>query len=363
MEKGSGTDELAVHATPKHSLGQKVLRWLGILAASIWIFEAATGIVLAYHFELNDALISEDRSELSYDAISVRMSEIEAAGGDAKVNWIWSTAGLPGRFLMNYTAADGDVRMARLAGDGSVLVDTVEDKFTFLEKIRDLHLALGTGDVGERILAVAGLVLLLNLVVAFVSVLNRSRIGSALERTDLGAQRSQLTRIYRAMTLWGAVPAFIVVLAAVVIYFEHDIEGPIGAPPISLAANPPTGEGVSFAVAARAAEAAMAGSRFVGTTMPTAEDATYKAWVNQPGEYFREDGYGGSLVLVDANDGSIRGAWPLQEASLPYKLIALPYPVHTGEILRGLGRFLVLLIGTWLLIWSALRIILPTSRR
>jgi uncharacterized iron-regulated membrane protein len=92
--------------------------------------------------------------------------------------------------------------------------------------------------------------------------------------------------------------------------------------------------------------------------MPTAEDATYKMWVNQPGEFFREDGYGGSLVLVNGNDGSVRGAWPLQKASLPYKLIALPYPVHTGEIIGPVGRVLVVLVGFWLIAMTVMGLLL-----
>jgi uncharacterized iron-regulated membrane protein len=125
----------------------------------------------------------------------------------------------------------------------------------------------------------------------------------------------------------------------------------------------PQGEGIGFAAAARAAEAAVPGSRFVGGPMTTAEDATYKLWVNQPGEFFREQGYGGSLVLVNGNDGTVRGAWPLQKASAAYKAIALPYPIHTGEIIGPVGRFLVMLVGFWLAAMTIMGLMLLRRQR
>ncbi len=315
---------------------------------ALWMFQAATGVLLTYHFELNDALLSRAEIALDYDAIETRIDRIQE-GGKAKVNWIWSTAGLPGRFLLNYTDGNGQARAARIAGDGSVLLDTPAGELTFLESVRALHLELAAGRTGELILAFSGIVLLGYLALSFVRAWRRPGPGDAPGPGSSG----RASTLFLHLSRWGALPAFVVVLAAVVIYFEHQIEGPIGAHPIALPANPPAGAGAGFAAAVRAAEAAIPGSRFVGTPMPTAEDASYKTWVNQPGEMFREDGYGGSLVIVDANDASVRGAWPLQEASAPYVAIALPYPVHTGEIARPVGRILVLLIGVWLLAWAA----------
>lgn len=152
-------------------------------------------------------------------------------------------------------------------------------------------------------------------------------------------------------------------LAATVIFFEHQIEGPIGALPIKAAPIAPQGEGAGFAASARAAEAAIPGSRFVGAGMRPADDATWYMWVNQPGEYFREQGYGGSLVLVNGNDATVRSAHPLQQASAAYKAIALPYPVHTGEIAGPIGRFLVLLTGFWLATMVVLGLILWNRQR
>lgn len=336
-----------------------ILRWLGAAVACLWLLQAVTGILLAYHFEANDALLSRADTPKDFAAIERRMDAFAGAGGEAKVNWIWSTAGLKDRFLLNYTTADGATRNARIAGDGTVLLDTSEGEHTFFEWVRELHLALAAGTVGEWILTVSGLLLLGALIAGLWRMWPRGeKWGDILRPARAAPGGDRLRAWFRAIGLAGAIPCLIVAAAAVVIHFEHSIEGPIGAPPVTLPPVVPEGEGVGFAAAARAAEAAIPGSRFVGTAMPSAEDASYRAWVNAPGEYFRAEGYGGSLVIVDANDASVRGVWPLKQASPAYKFMALPYPVHTGEISGPIGRLLVMLVGLWLATMTILGLIL-----
>ncbi len=334
----------------------RILHALGVGAALIWLLTAVTGIILAYHFELNDRIISPAQTPRDLAGIERRIDAIEAAGGQAKVNWIWTTAGLKDRFFLNYTTADGSLRNARIAGDGTVLLDMREGERTALEWVREIHLSLAAGKTGEWILAISGILLLVSLAAGAAGLWRRSGRWHAALQPDGGSGR--LATWFRRIGLIGAVPAFVVVAAAVVIHFEHSIEGPIGAPPITTPAIPPANAGVGFAAAVRAAEAAVPGSRFVGGAMPTASDASYRAWVNQPGEYFRADGYGGSLVVVNGNDAGVRGAWPLQQASAAYKFMALPYPVHTGEIAGPAGRALVALIGLWLATMVVLGLVL-----
>jgi uncharacterized iron-regulated membrane protein len=351
--------------TTRHTQGPagraaaSVFRWLLLAAAFIWLLQAVTGILLAYSFEIDDKLMSSVERQKDLAAIERRMDAIEATGGEAKINWIWSTAGMKDRFVLNYTAADGEVRSAHIAGDGTFLRDTNETDYTFLEWVREVHLSLTAGSTGEWILAISGILLLGYLIYGvFKRWPRRERWRDTLNPGRETATGDRLRAWYRAIGFIGVVPTFIVVSAAVVIFFEHSIEGPIGAPPISLPAVPPGSEGVGFAAVARAAEAAIPGSRFVGTSMPSEGDATYPIWVNEPGEYFREQGYGGSLVMIDGNDGSVRGAWPLKKASPAYQFIALPYPVHTGEIIGPVGRFLVMLTGFWLMAMTILGLVL-----
>lgn len=77
------------------------------------------------------------------------------------------------------------------------------------------------------------------------------------------------------------------------------------------------------------------------------EDASYHAWVRAPGELYR-GGYGSSLVIVNANDGSIRGAYPATDHGAARAIIASFYPLHTGEAAGTIGRIAVMFVGLWL---------------
>ena len=143
--------------------GVRVLHALGVGAALIWLVIAVTGIIMAYHFELNDRAISPAQTPKDFAGIERRIDAIEAAGGQAKVNWIWTTAGLKDRFFLNYTTADGSLRNARIAGDGTVLLDMPEGERTVLEWVREIHLSLAAGKTGEWILAISGILLLVSL--------------------------------------------------------------------------------------------------------------------------------------------------------------------------------------------------------
>src|SRR3546814_4402166 len=94
--------------------------------------------------------------------------------------------------------------------------------------------------------------------------------------------------------------------------FEQGVGTLVGTQDVSLPANPPAGPSIGFAAAAGAALAAVPGSSLTNVAWPEGEDATYRILVRAPGEIRRA--YGGSIVLVAANDGTLRGVWPIAEA-------------------------------------------------
>lgn len=99
-----------------------------------------------------------------------------------------------------------------------------------------------------------------------------------------------------------------------ILKFEDGFGELIGAAPVSLPDNAMTGPPVGFVTAASAALAAIPGSRLTPVAWPKDGDATYRIRVRAPGEIC--GAYGGSIVLVDANDGSVRGPIRLPRRSL-----------------------------------------------
>lgn len=341
----------------------KLHRWLGLGAAAIWLVQAITGILLTFHFEVEDAMLSARQVPTDPAAIERRIETLANAGGKAKVDWIWTTAGLPGRYIILHDDAGGVSRKAYIDGAGSILRNDAADDYSFLGLMREIHLTLVAGTVGHWILAVSGVLLFTNLVFGLtVAWPKRGEWRHALRPRGRRGSTAGFHSWHRALGLWAGLPALVIVGTGSLILFEHEIRDLVGAEEVSLPANPATGTPVGFAAASRAAVAAIPGSRFVGTTMPSTEDASYHAWVRAPGELYR-GGYGGSLVIVDANNGTIRGAWPATEADAAQAFVASFYPLHTGESLGLAGRILSLATGLWLIVTVLLGLFLWWRRR
>ncbi len=340
----------------------KIHRWLSIGAAAFWMMQAITGVLLSFHFEIEDALLSTEHRQTELDSIEQRMVTLTSAEPNGQVNWIWTTAGLPDRYVINYTDNGGVERMARVNGDGIVQRDRAASDHSFLSLMRELHLNLLSGNTGYWLLAGTGVLLITNIFLGLIAAWpRRGSWRRALTPSNNGGTEQRVLSWHRAVGLWAIIPALIVVLSGTLIFFEHKIEDAIGVKEVHLAANPPEGPGVGFAIAARAAVQAIPNSEFVGTTMPSGEDASYYAWVRAPGELFRA--YGASLVIVDANDGSVRGAYPGTDLSSADTLIRSLYPIHTGEFAGLPGRIIVMGVGIWLATMIILGVILWFKRR
>lgn len=326
----------------------KLHRWLGLGAAAIWLVQAITGILLTFHFEAEDAMLSTRAVPVDLAAIEHRIETLATAGGQAKVDWIWTTAGLSGRYIILHSDAAGVSRKAYIDGAGSVLRNKPADSYSFLGLMREVHLTLVAGTAGHWILAVSGVLLFTNMIFGLIVAWpKRGQWRHALRPRGRRGSAASYYSWHKALGLWAGLPALVIVGTGSLILFEHQIRDLVGAEEVSLPPNPAIGKPVGFAEASRAAVDAIPGSRFVGTAMPSAGDASYYAWVRAPGELYR-GGYGGSLVIVDANDASIRGAWPATAADAKQTLVASFYPLHTGESLGLFGRLLSLAIGVWL---------------
>lgn len=327
----------------------RIHRWLGVGAAGIWMLQALTGILLSFHFELDDALLSSSHPPTDHAAIERRLEAMVSDEADASINWLWTTAGLPDRYLVSYFSGDGHLRLAHINGAGEVLRDAGTTEHTFLRMMRQIHINLAAGITGHILLIVTGTLLITNILFGLVIAWPRNgRWRAALSPTGKGHPVARAFSWHRAIGLWGALPALIIVTTGTLILLEHEIGDLIGAHENTLPAivleGPPVGVGAAITTALEA----LPGSRFAGTTLPSAEDASYYVWVRAPGELYR-GGYGGSLVIVDANTAAVRGAWPVTEANAANAFVASFYPLHTGEAAGLPGRILAMLTGVWLI--------------
>ncbi|MGD1954548.1 MAG: PepSY-associated TM helix domain-containing protein [Sphingomonadales bacterium] len=340
-------------------------KWLSLGAFVFWVNQAFTGALLSFHFELADALVSTQHAPTDRQKIEHLLTELDGAGGDAQVYWIWTSAGLADRYVVNFANEQGINRRLRINGQGDILKDRKASDHTVLSFMRAVHINLLSGATGSLVLAVTGVLLVSNLILGLIAAWPQR---GTWKRTLLPALRgsgitySTLYSWHRALGLWTAIPALLLVTTGVLMIYEHDISHILQAEDASLPANPQTQPAIGIAAAMEAAVQAIPGSRFVGTTLPSSKDASYYAWVRAPGELYR-GGYGASLVIFDANNGSIRGAYPISEASAAQVFVKSLYPIHTGEAAGLGGRVVAMLTGIWLLATVAFGITLWIKRQ
>lgn len=341
----------------------QIHRWLSVGAALFWMIQAITGTLLSFHFELEDVFVSTQHQRTNLEAIEDTIDEIAAAGPDAQVYWIWTSAGLPDRYVILASGDEEVLRRIRIDGAGDIQRDRAAHEHSFLGLMRQIHLSLLSGAVGHWILAVSGVLLVTNLLIGLkVAWPKRGMWRRALVPVTIGHGSVRIYSWHRALGLWAIVPALLIAATGALLMFEHEIGDALDAEDATLPALPRRGDGVGFAAAVQAAVAAIPGSRFVGTTIPTEDDASYYAWVRAPGELYR-GGYGGSLVIINANDGSVRGAYPATELNARAAFVKSLYPLHTGEFAGLAGRIVAMAVGVWLAVMIVLGGLLWLKRR
>lgn len=356
---------MTAHAKPSQpSLRRRLLsvhRWLSLGAAIFWLLQAITGILIMFHWEITDAAISDAHRPTDLAAIERRIDTLVPLGSGGKISSIWTTAGAADRYQIYYEGSDGTSGSVRVAGDGSVLHTPREDEGSVMGFLVGFHHDL-LGSWGSWIVSISGVLLCSNLILGLVAAWpKRGTWRRALTPATRGPAGARLYSWHRAVGLWAAVPALVIAATGTMLKFEDGVGKLVGAEPVALPANTATGTPVGFATAAGAALAAIPGSSLTQVAWPADGDATYRIRVRDPGEIRRA--YGGSIVLVDANNGTVRGAYPIADAAPARAFMSALFPIHTGEAGGLIGRLLSITIGLWLITMIVAGILLWLKRR
>jgi uncharacterized iron-regulated membrane protein len=346
------------------TLRRKILsihRWLSLGAALFWLLQAATGILIVFHWEIADASLSTLHRPTDLAAIERRINTLAPAESGARATGIWTTAGLPDRYNLYFEDGAGNSRSVRVTGDGTIIDMPREDETPIMSFLVGFHHDL-LGAWGSWIVSISGLLLCSNLLLGLIAAWpRRGTWRTALLPIRKGPAAARLYSWHRAVGLWAVLPAFAIAATGTMLKFEQGVGTLVGTQDVSLPANPPAGPPIGFAAAAGAALAAVPGSSLTNVAWPEGEDATYRILVRAPGEIRRA--YGGSIVLVDANDGTLRGVWPIAEAEPARAFMSALFPIHTGEAGGLIGRILSIAIGLWLITMIVAGFLLWLRRR
>ena len=356
------------NAVPKGRPGKarriwvRLHRWLSIGAAAFWMLQAITGILLGFHWEIQDAMLGMAHKPTDFLAMERQLDALAPVGTGARINSIYTTAGLPDRYEINMVSADSTPRLIHIDGVGHPLRDRPASEPTFLGLMLRLHVDLMSGATGQWIMAISGILLITNLIMGLILAWpRRGWWRQAITPARKGPLTARIFTWHRAIGLWAVIPALVVVTSGTLMLFHHGVATLLDAEKIRLPANPPQDNDIGFAAAARAAERAISQGKLASMVMPDKGDASYYIRIRAAGDLCRA--YGSSLVIIDANDGRIRSAYPMAQAHMGRKILGAFYPVHTGEAGGLIGRILVLGTGLWLLTMLVLGIWLWLRKR
>lgn len=340
----------------------KAHKVLGLVAATLWLFQAVSGVFLSFECEASDAAGGGGHIATDYAALDHHARTLAAEKPGGRVTWVWTSAGLADRYVVAIEHGQGQTEKVRVLGDGTLVQRGGTGLAGFAEWLLRMHKALTLGPAGVWIMGLSGILLATNIMAGlYIAWPRRGWWRQALKPLGKGPKSARLYSWHRAVGFWAAIPGLLLAGTGAALEFEHGLRDLVGAPEVELAPIAATGAPVGLARAAGAALAAVPGSHFVAAVYPGPSDASYRVWLRAPGEWNRR--YGASLVVVDANNGAVRGAWPLPRQSLAYRFMGTLYPLHTGESTGVIGRVLVLMTGLWLAVVSVAGVWLYAVRR
>lgn len=343
----------------------KLHRWVSLAALVFWFVQALTGVLIIFHWEMNDASLAGDHHPVDLIAIEKTVEELEAASPDHHVTSIWTSASGSDRFDISVDAQPSFV--VRVDGAGNILRTRYDgERFSnggWVDTLVVLHHNLLGGDVGSWIVGLSGLLLLSNLLMGlFIAWPAKGQWRRAIFPSVKGGKAAHRYVWHRALGLWVALPAIATISAGIMLVFGETTTKVVNPAPVEAEAVLPDGRPlIGLAQATASAKGAFPDAALSGISFPSNDNASYRFRLLQSDEVRRA--YGTTTVYVNALDGSIIASFDALEASNGRAFVDGIFPFHTGEFGGLWGRIANMAIGLWLMVMIVLGIQLWWSRR
>jgi uncharacterized iron-regulated membrane protein len=346
-------------------------RYVGIVFAAIWLMQGLTGALLVFHWDLDDWSVAGPAEPLDVPALSQALGGYAARYPGHTVAAVYASGGERGRFdvLLNRPSGRNDV--LRVDGRGTVL-RLRPGNYDWLrigpfQIATYLHQTLFAGIAGQWFLGASGFVLLLNLAVGLKLAWPRGSWRQALCPADaMRTPTGRLWGLHRALGLWFALPAMLIVALGVCLAFRGPLATMIGDPApqpqlAAAAAIPARAPPITATEAIDTAFGRYPASALAALILPTARSPWYEVQVQQPGEWRRTDGL--TTVDVSSRDGRVLAVYDAERGPLPKRMLDSLYALHTGFAGGVLLRWLAVLMSVWLVVMISLGLMLWSTRR
>ena len=345
-------------------------RYLSLSLAAVWILQAVTGILLVYHWELDDLAVSGPAHPLDLMRFASSLDRQQKAHPDRTVSAVYASGGRPGRFdvLINQTSGESDA--LREDGEGTVLRQrpaNYDNLHIGIYQIATyLHQTLFVHQAGRWVLGLSGGLLLSNLVLGLgLAWPGKGRWRRALMPVTAAVPSARVYAWHRAAGLWLALPVVPLVCAGVLMALDEPLARWFddARPPPSLYAAGQ--ESVCHCAtpinAIASAQRLYPGAQFAALDMPTAQRPWFAVRVKQARETRRTAGT--TVVYISSRSARVLAHYDALKSPLKTRVWDALYALHTGEIGGEVGRCAAFVGGLWLLSMIALGLTLWALRR
>lgn len=347
--------ELPAHRPMKRTLRQ-IHKYLSLTVAALWLMQAVTGLLLVFHWEMDDAVLAGPARALDPAKLDLALQSLIAVHPGTTLTGVYPSGGYPGRFDVLIASQKGDTDAIRIDGEGAVLRERPWNydylHIGWLQIATYLHQTLFLHTPGNWIIGLSGLLLLTNIGLGLsLAWARRRQWRRALTPPKSGPLLAKLYGWHRAVGLWLAIPALFSVSAGVIRAYDDPLadhfEDTRPAPTESVAAREPVTGTASAGEAVRSAFGLYPDSTLSSLEPPDEHAPWFTVKVNQVHDVRRISGT--TIVYVSSLSGRVLANYDARAMPLKTRFWDAVYPFHTGEIAGVAGRCLVSLIALWLI--------------
>lgn len=351
--------------------GLRILhKYLSLTVAALWLLQAVTGLLLVFHWELDDWGLAGPARALDPASFGDALERLKADHPRQTLAGVYPSGGLAGRFDVLLSDSTGATDVVRIDGAGALLRQRPWNHdflhIGWLQIATYLHQTLFLHTTGNWIMGFSGLLLMTN--ISFGLSLAWPRPGQWLRTLTPPRSGPLVTRLWgwhRAVGLGLAIPALLLVCAGVIRAYDDPFaeyfENTRPDPPAEQAGHEPLLASVSIAAVLRTALQLYPGATLAALEFPDAHSPWFKVRLNQPHDLRRTSGT--TAVYISSRSARVLANYDYRALPAKTRVWDAVYPLHTGEIGGAAGRCLTALVALWLITMIALGLSLWWKRR
>ena len=346
-------------------------KWISLTVVAMWLLQAVTGIVLVFHWELDEPSVLAPSHLLDPVRLGTFLERLQASDPQRRVSAVYASGGLPGRFDVNVEGTNGTAEVLRVDGVGTVLRERPADHdvlhIGMFQIATIVHQNLFLGQAGRWLIGISGLILLSNLSLGlYLAWPRRGQWLRTLIPANAGATYLKFYAWHRAAGLWLIVPMFALVFAGVLMawdvplarWFDDTRPSPS---PVLAQQEPLAPRAATAAYAIQVANRLYPGALLAAVNFPKDGQPWFAVRVTQPGEARRFSGQ--TIAYISSRSGRVLGTYDALKVPLKTRIWDALYAFHTGEIGGSPGRWLAATVGISLLTIITLGLTFWATRR